>query len=46
VDRVAAAGFREIVLTGVHLGSYGRDLEPRSSLYELMLGLAGGHGRG
>src|SRR5262245_52120759 len=26
VDRVAEAGFREIALTGVHLGSYGRDL--------------------
>src|SRR3954462_3830896 len=25
VDRVRAAGFKEIVLTGVHLGSYGRD---------------------
>ena len=36
VDRVAAAGFKEIALTGVHLGSYGRDLEPRSSLFELL----------
>ena len=26
VQRVAAAGFKEIALTGVHLGSYGRDL--------------------
>ena len=26
VERVAAAGFKEIALTGVHLGSYGRDL--------------------
>jgi len=26
LERVAAAGFREIALTGVHLGSYGRDL--------------------
>ena len=30
-DRVIAAGFKEIALTGVHLGSYGRDLDPRSS---------------
>ena len=29
IDRVAAAGFKEIALTGVHLGSYGRDLSPR-----------------
>ena len=26
VERVVRAGFKEIVLTGVHLGSYGRDL--------------------
>ena len=26
-ERVAAAGFKEIALTGVHLGSYGRDLD-------------------
>jgi threonylcarbamoyladenosine tRNA methylthiotransferase MtaB len=36
VDRVAAAGFKEIVLTGVHLGSYGRDLDPPASLFELL----------
>src|SRR5262249_25948141 len=36
VDRVAAAGFKEIALTGVHLGSYGRDLTPPSSLIELL----------
>jgi threonylcarbamoyladenosine tRNA methylthiotransferase MtaB len=29
VERVARAGFKEVVLTGVHLGSYGRDLSPR-----------------
>jgi threonylcarbamoyladenosine tRNA methylthiotransferase MtaB len=40
VDRVVAAGFKEVVLTGVHLGSYGRDLEPRSSLVELLGALA------
>src|SRR5258707_12609593 len=39
VERVVAAGFKEIALTGVHLGSYGRDLEPRSSLIELLLEL-------
>jgi threonylcarbamoyladenosine tRNA methylthiotransferase MtaB len=39
VGRIAASGFREIALTGVHLGSYGRDLCPRSSLLELLLAL-------
>ncbi len=32
VDR----GYREIVLAGIHLSSYGRDLEPKSSLLELV----------
>jgi threonylcarbamoyladenosine tRNA methylthiotransferase MtaB len=41
VARVAAAGFKEIALTGVHLGSYGRDLEPGSSLLELLCALQG-----
>ena len=36
VERVAALGFKEIALTGVHLGSYGRDLDPRASLIELL----------
>jgi threonylcarbamoyladenosine tRNA methylthiotransferase MtaB len=36
VDRARAAGFKEIVLTGVHLGSYGRDLTPVSSLLDLL----------
>ena len=36
VDRVAGAGFKEIALTGVHLGSYGRDMTPASSLVELL----------
>jgi threonylcarbamoyladenosine tRNA methylthiotransferase MtaB len=40
VDRVTAAGFREIALTGVHLGSYGRDLTPPSSLVALLRLLA------
>jgi threonylcarbamoyladenosine tRNA methylthiotransferase MtaB len=39
VERVLAAGFKEIALTGVHLGSYGRHLEPRSSLIELLRAL-------
>jgi threonylcarbamoyladenosine tRNA methylthiotransferase MtaB len=36
VARIADAGFKEIALTGVHLGSYGRDLRPRVSLAELL----------
>lgn len=39
VERIAAAGFKEIVLTGVHLGSYGRDLSPASSLIDLLRAL-------
>ena len=39
VARVAAAGFKEIALTGVHLGSYGRDLMPPSSLVSLLRAL-------
>jgi threonylcarbamoyladenosine tRNA methylthiotransferase MtaB len=39
VERVALAGFKEIVLTGVHLGSYGRDLRAPSSLTELLRSL-------
>jgi threonylcarbamoyladenosine tRNA methylthiotransferase MtaB len=42
VDRIADAGFKEIALTGVHLGSYGRDLHPASSLVELLRGLESG----
>jgi len=30
------SGYREIVLTGVNVGDYGRDLEPRSSLAALL----------
>jgi threonylcarbamoyladenosine tRNA methylthiotransferase MtaB len=40
VRRVHYAGFREIALTGVHLGSYGRDLLPPSSLLEALRALA------
>lgn len=30
VERLVEEGFREVVLTGIHLGSYGRDLPPGS----------------
>jgi threonylcarbamoyladenosine tRNA methylthiotransferase MtaB len=39
IARVTAAGFKEIALTGVHLGSYGRDLRPAASLVELLRAL-------
>jgi len=39
VERVAAAGFKEVIVTGVHLGSYGRDLAPPASLLDLLRGL-------
>ena len=40
VERISQAGFKEIAITGVHLGSYGRDLSPVSSLRELLAALA------
>jgi threonylcarbamoyladenosine tRNA methylthiotransferase MtaB len=40
VDRVVAAGFKEIAVAGVHLGSYGRDLTPPASLAGLLHALA------
>jgi len=36
VRELAARGFKEIVLTGIHLSCYGFDLKPRSSLLELL----------
>jgi threonylcarbamoyladenosine tRNA methylthiotransferase MtaB len=36
LERLAARGFREVVMTGVHLGGYGRDLSPRLGLADLV----------
>jgi len=36
IDRVSDAGYREVAITGVHLGSYGRDLADGSSLVVLL----------
>lgn len=36
IERLAARGFREVVLTGVHLGGYGADLDPPRSLAWLL----------
>jgi threonylcarbamoyladenosine tRNA methylthiotransferase MtaB len=39
VRRLAEAGFKEVWLTGVHLGSYGRDLQPPRRLLDLLRAL-------
>jgi threonylcarbamoyladenosine tRNA methylthiotransferase MtaB len=45
IARAIDAGFREIALTGVHLGSYGRDLAPRVNLFDLLASLRDRFGR-
>jgi threonylcarbamoyladenosine tRNA methylthiotransferase MtaB len=39
VRRIAESGFKEIALTGVHLGSYGRDLASPCTLLDLLVAL-------
>jgi threonylcarbamoyladenosine tRNA methylthiotransferase MtaB len=46
VGDLAARGYREIVLAGIHLSSYGFDLEPRSSLLDLLRGIEAIEGLG
>jgi threonylcarbamoyladenosine tRNA methylthiotransferase MtaB len=41
VARAQSAGYREVAITGVHLGSYGRDLGDGTSLLALARELAG-----
>lgn len=36
LERLAELGFKEVVLTGVHLGGYGHDLESELSLVDLL----------
>jgi threonylcarbamoyladenosine tRNA methylthiotransferase MtaB len=36
IIELAGAGYRETVLTGIHVGHYGRDLNPETSLCELL----------
>lgn len=36
VETFAEKGFKEVVLTGIHLGAYGLDLDPPKSLLELI----------
>ena len=40
LEHVVAAGYKEIIITGVHLGSYGRDLGDGSTLTALVNHLA------
>ena len=46
VVRATRAGFKEIALTGVHLGSYGRDLDPAVTLLDLLRAFAEWAARG
>jgi threonylcarbamoyladenosine tRNA methylthiotransferase MtaB len=41
VRRLAGAGYKEIVLTGIHLGGYGQDLTPKIDLTALVEMIAG-----
>ena len=34
--RLVTAGFKEMVLTGIHIGSYGRDIDGKSRMLELL----------
>jgi len=36
IERFSTAGFREVVLTGIHLGLYGHDLSPRTDIVQLL----------
>jgi threonylcarbamoyladenosine tRNA methylthiotransferase MtaB len=44
VRDLAGRGYREIVLAGIHLSSYGEDLEPRGSLLGLLREIEGAAG--
>lgn len=41
LGRLAEVGVREVVLTGIHLGAYGSDLQPPADLTGLLAGLIG-----
>ncbi|NWF52692.1 MAG: tRNA (N(6)-L-threonylcarbamoyladenosine(37)-C(2))-methylthiotransferase MtaB [Nitrospirae bacterium] len=38
-EEIDASGYKEIVLTGIHLGSYGHDLNPKTNLSKLLKSL-------
>lgn len=35
IEALVDRGYKEVVLSGIHLGTYGRDLDSRTSLFEL-----------
>lgn len=41
IQRLADSGFREIVLSGINLGTYGRDLTPRIEFLDLLRRILG-----
>jgi threonylcarbamoyladenosine tRNA methylthiotransferase MtaB len=41
IQRLTDSGFREIVLSGINLGTYGRDLSPRVEFLELLRRILG-----
>lgn len=43
-EKLIAAGFKEIVLTGIHLGAYGRDLEGAITLVDVVKAVLGTQG--
>jgi threonylcarbamoyladenosine tRNA methylthiotransferase MtaB len=43
IDELCRAGFREIVLTGIHLGVYGADLKPAASLVDIIKNVEANH---
>jgi threonylcarbamoyladenosine tRNA methylthiotransferase MtaB len=45
IRRLSAGGFHEAVLTGIHIGRYGQDLEPPRSLAGLLRGIEAGTDR-
>ncbi len=36
IDKIGQSGYREVVLTGIHLGNYGLDLSPPTNLLSLL----------
>jgi threonylcarbamoyladenosine tRNA methylthiotransferase MtaB len=36
MDKLSADDYKEVVLTGIHIGSYGLELQPKSSLLEIV----------
>ena len=39
IGALVERGYKEVVLSGIHLGSYGRDLQPKTSLCDLIDGI-------